>query len=212
MNIHFLDAVAQNGGVQPSFRAVAEVFGVTTNALYSRGKKAIPGQVYDPEATNWEAITAYLESKMPEGEDMVSMIAKANEKDEWYKENAPTRGRVSAGVTMIEVDGEMIAPRKSSMFELGGEQESLLCFKHDAKVYKMVYQTESFTCVRPVNEDGSFASNELRVLSNATINTKCVPPTQMAAGIQSRFSGEYAAKMAAEAEAATGDAENSDAE
>lgn len=196
--VNVLDAVAQNGGVQPSMRALAEVFNITTNALYTRGKKAIPGQIYDPEATNWDAISEYLNGKMPEGEDMVSMIAKANEKDEWYKENAPSRARSSAGATLIEVDGEMIAPRKSSMFEMGGEQESLLCFKHDATVYKMVYQTMSFTVVRPVNEDGSFASNDLRVLSNATINTKCVPPMTLAAAIAERFSGEYAAKLAAE--------------
>lgn len=201
MSINILDAVAQNGGVQPSVRAIAAVFDVTPNAIYTRGKKAIPGQVYDPEVTNWDAISAYLESKMPEGEDMVSMIAKANEKDEWFKENAPVR--TPAGVSLIEVDGEKIAPRKSAMFEMGSEQESYLCFKHDEHVYKMVYQTLSFTAVRPVNENGSFASNELRVLSNATINTKCVSPMQMVAAIAERFSGEYAAKRAeAEAKAA----------
>lgn len=201
-----LDAVSKNGGVQPSIRALADVFGVTTNALYTRGKKPVVGAVYDPEATNWDAISEYLMGKMPEGEDMVSMVAKANEKDAWYKENSVSRA--PAGSNLIEVDGEMIPKRKSAMFEMDSEQASFICFKHDPAVYAMVYQTESFTAVRPVNEDGSFASNELRVLSNGTINTKCVPPTTMVAAIAERFSGEYAKKLAAEEAAKASNAED----
>lgn len=189
-NIHFLDSVANNGGNQPSMRAIAEAFGVTTNTLYSRGKKPIAGQVYDPEATNWDAISEYLNTKVPEGENMDTMVAKAIEIDKEYQVNV--RSRSASGNNLIEVDGVMIAKRKAAMFEMGSDQESFLCFKDDGNVYKMVYQTESHTVIRPVDETGEFASNELRVLSNGTINTKCIAPVRLQEAIEYRFSGKYA--------------------
>ena len=121
-----------------------------------------------------------------------------------HNECVPTRLHDPA-----DVDGGKMPKRKAAMFDMGSEQESLICFKHDAGVYKMVYQTLGYTAIRQVNEDGSFAKEEIRVVSNSTLNTKCVPPTVMAQAIADRFSGAYAEQTATESENAnqTADAE-----
>ena len=106
--------------------------------------------------------------------------------------------RVATGSNLIDVDGGKMPKRKSVMFEMGNEQESLICFKHDAGVYKMVYQTTGYTAIREVNEDGTFAKEEIRVVSNSTLNTKCVPPTVLTQAIADRFSGAYAEQTATE--------------
>lgn len=199
---HVLDAVKTvAGGIEPSLRAFALALDIPAARLYAVAKKPVAGQVYDPEARNWDALNEFFIGKLTAGSEdsayasMEDLVAMAAEKDNWLKENSVRN--VSAGTSnLVEVDGEMIPKRKSAKFDMGNDQESLLCFKHDAVVYKMVYQTESFTVVRPVAKDGAFTSNELRVLSNATINTKCVPPTTLSKAIEDRFSGAYAEQTA----------------
>lgn len=195
-SMHILDAIKNCGGEQPTMRGLAEVVGCAPTKLYSLGKKPIPGQVYDPNVTNWDAISAYVETKLvvdPEVEGCHTMedaVKAALEVDAYNKEHGTRRG--TGGSNLIEVDGEMIPKRKSAMFEMGNENESFVCFKKDANVYKIVYQTESYTTVRPVTAEGEFASNELKTVSNLTLNTKCVAPAQMTEAINARFSGAYA--------------------
>lgn len=205
---NILDIVRDLGAETPSMRAFALTMNISANRLYAMAKKPIAGAVYDPEATNWDSISEFTMTKLntnlaADGEpeiiytDLSALVAAAIEKDTYLK---TTGARVyPSGTNTIEVDGVNISKRKSAMFEMG-ENASYLCFKSDPLVYAMVYQTESFTVIRPVHEvtggDGvglvEFASNELRVLSNATLNTKCVPPTTLKDAIADRFSGNYA--------------------
>lgn len=184
-----------NGGNIPSLKAFALVLEVPTTRLYAVSKKPIAGQVYDPSVINWEAVNDFLSGKLSvDGcafDTMESLVLAAQDKDEWLKENATVR--VTAGANMIDVDGGKMPKRKAAMFEMGSDQESLVCFKHDAEVYKMIYQTLGYTCIRAIKEDGSFAKEEVRVVSNSTLNTKCVSPLTMKQAIADRFSGAYAA-------------------
>lgn len=203
---HVLDAIKTiNEGKEPSLRAFAEVLSVPTTRLYAKAKAPIAGQVYDPDVINWDALNEYFASKLTEEgcvfATMEDLVEAAQKKDEWLKENKPVR--TAAGKNLIDVDGAKMPARKAAIFEMGSEQESLLCFKHDPAVYKMIYQTAGYTCIRAVNADGSYAKEEVRVISNGTLNTKCVPPTTMAAAVAERFSGEYAAKIAVDSKEET---------
>lgn len=203
---HILDAVKNCGGETPTMRAIAMAVDCAPTKLYSLGKKPVPGQVYDPSVTNWDAINAFLGTKIVEPEQdgfhsMEDIVNAAYEMEQVIKSQDGRRG-TGTGNNLIEVDGEKIPARKSAKFEMGSEQESFICLKKDANVYKIVYQTMSHTILRPVNEAGEFVSNELRAVSNLTLNTKCIPPVRMDAAIQERFSGEYAAKIGAPAESA----------
>lgn len=216
--MHILDAIREfNGGEEISLKAFALALDIPATRLYAIAKRPIIGQVYDPNAKNWDAISEFLTNKVTAADATITsleeLVAVAVEKEKWMAENATAR--VATGSNLIDVDGGKMPKRKAAMFEMGGEQESLICFKHDAGVYKMVYQTLGYTAIRQVNEDGTFAKEEIRVVSNSTLNTKCVPPTIMAQAIADRFSGAYAEQTATESENANqtaDDAEPVDAE
>ena len=205
---HILDVIREvNGGEEISLKAFALALDIPATRLYAVAKRPIVGQVYDPNAKNWDAISEFLTAKVTAPEAAITsleaLVEAAAEKEKWMAENVTAR--VATGSNLIDVDGGKMPKRKAAMFEMGNEQESLICFKHDAGVYKMVYQTLGYTAIREVNEDGTFAKEEIRVVSNSTLNTKCVPPTVMAQAIADRFSGVYAEQT--NTEAAPADAE-----
>lgn len=205
---HILDVIREvNGGEEISLKAFALALDIPATRLYAVAKRPIVGQVYDPNAKNWDAISEFLTAKVTAPEAAITsleaLVEAAAEKEKWMAENVTAR--VATGSNLIDVDGGKMPKRKAAMFEMGNEQESLICFKHDAGVYKMVYQTLGYTAIREVNEDGTFAKEEIRVVSNSTLNTKCVPPTTMAQAIADRFSGVYAEQT--NTEAAPADAE-----
>lgn len=200
---HILDVIRDvNGGAEVSLKAFALALDIPATRLYAIAKRPIIGQVYDPNAKNWDAINEFLSNKVTAADATITsleeLVAVAVEKEKWMAEN--TTARVATGSNLIDVDGGKMPKRKAAMFEMGSEQESLICFKHDAGVYKMVYQTLGYTAIRQVNEDGTFAKEEIRVVSNSTLNTKCVPPTIMAQAIADRFSGAYTEQTATESE------------
>ena len=199
---HVLDVIREvNGGEEISLKAFALALDIPATRLYAIAKRPIVGQVYDPEAKNWDAINEFFAGKVAaEGGlygSIEELVEAAVEKEKWIAENVTAR--VATGSNLIDVDGGKMPKRKTAMFEMGGEQESLICFKHDPAVYKMVYQTLGYTAIRQVNEDGTFAKEEIRVVSNSTLNTKCVSPVTMAQAIADRFSGVYAEQTATEA-------------
>ena len=207
---HILDVIRDvNGGEEISLKAFALALDIPATRLYAIAKRPIIGQVYDPNAKNWDAINEFLTTKVTAPEATITsleaLVEVAVEKEKWMAENASAR--VATGNNLIDVDGGKMPKRKAVMFEMGNEQESLICFKHDAGVYKMVYQTLGYTAIRQVNEDGTFAKEEIRVVSNSTLNTKCVPPTSMKQAIEDRFSGVYTEQTATEAEGMPVDAE-----
>ena len=201
--MHILDVIRDvNGGEEISLKAFALALDIPATRLYAIAKRPIIGQVYDPNAKNWDAINEFLTNKVTAADATITsleeLVTVAVEKEKWMAEN--TTARVATGSNLIDVDGGKMPKRKAAMFDMGSEQESLICFKHDAGVYKMVYQTLGYTAIRQVNEDGTFAKEEIRVVSNSTLNTKCVPPTSMAQAIADRFSGVYTEQTATEAE------------
>ena len=200
---HILDVIRDvNGGEEVSLKAFALALDIPATRLYAIAKRPIIGQVYDPNAKNWDAINEFLSNKVTAADATITsleeLVTVAVEKEKWMAENATAR--VATGNNLIDVDGGKMPKRKAAMFDMGSEQESLICFKHDAGVYKMVYQTLGYTAIRQVNEDGTFAKEEIRVVSNSTLNTKCVPPTVMAQAIADRFSGAYTEQTATESE------------
>lgn len=199
-------------GNEPSLRAFALALDVPATRLYAVARKPIPGEVYDPDMKNWDELNKFfvnhITAETSTIESMEALVTLAIEKDKWLAENA--RVHVAAGNNTIEVDGGKMPKRKAAMFEMGGEKESLICLKHDAQVYKMVYQTLGYTAIRPVNADGSFAKEEFRVISNGTLNTKCVAPANMESAIADRFSGAYAEQTTESENANQTEAETAD--
>lgn len=187
-----------------TMKAFAIALEIPVTRLYSLAKKPVVGQVYDPAVTNWDAINEYIASKLAEeGSKFETMEAAVEAAVEVQKEMDERAVRHTAtGSNLIDIDGGKMPKRKSNLMEQNEAGNTLLAFKKDAAVYQIVYQTAGYTVIREVNEDGSFAKEEVRVLSNVTMNTKIVPPTTLSQAIADRFSGAYQANSAPVEEAA----------
>lgn len=173
-------------GKTPSMQSLALVMGMPTTKLIAVAKEPIDGS--PATGINWTSLTTFCNQWIASPDNlycatMDDLIREALERD------AKLGDKRGVSRNMVEVDGQFIQRRKASMFEMGDTNESLICLAGEQEVYKMVYQTLSFTVLRAVNPDGSFATEDVRALSNKTLNAKCVHPFRMKDEIAKRFGG-----------------------
>jgi len=178
----------------PTLKAIAAVFDVPTQRIYSVAKQPKEGEVYDARVFNWDAITRFITRRLdPEKglgtlEDVIdAALAKDVELKEQDGRRSANRGEGKN--EKITVDGKEVAVRKYKNFEI--EADTYVCLRKDACVYKIVMQTLTHTVLRPVNADGSFASEAVKCISNSMLNMKGAGPATIEEAIQKRFSGEY---------------------
>lgn len=194
----------------PTLKAIAGVFGLNPVRIYSVAKQPKEGVAYDPKVYNWDAIERFINRRLDAEKGLATLedvIKKALEVDEELKQNdgRHTRARGEGGVKeKIEVDGKEIDKRRFASFEMENGQP--VCLKKDVEVYAIVLQTASHTVLRPINkvtaegEEPDFKGNDVKVISNFMLNMKGVGPSALQAAVEERFSGEYAKKLAAEAQ------------
>ncbi len=179
----------------PTLKAIAAVFDVPQQRLYSVAKQPKAGEIYDAKVYNWDAIQRFVNRRLDAEKGLATyedVITAALVKDEEFKASDGRRGanRGLASKQTIEIDGKQIACRKYKNFEMDADKP--VCLRHDANVYKIVMQTLTHTVLRPINQDGEFCSETVRVVSNIMINMKGAGPATLDEAIQKRFSGEYA--------------------
>ena len=178
----------------PTLKAIAAVFGIPTQRIYSVAKQPKEGEVYDAKVYNWDAITRFIERRLDADKGLATLedvIDAALVKDAEFKESdgRRTANRGQSINQKIEVDGQMVAVRKYKNFEMS--EGKPICLRKDANVYGIVMQTLTHTVLRPIKEDGSFASETVKVISNSMLNMKGAGPASIDEAIQKRFSGEY---------------------
>lgn len=178
----------------PTLKAIAAVFDIPTQRIYSVAKQPKEGEVYDAKVYNWDAIERFITRRLDPDSGFATLedvIDAALVKDAEFKESD---GRRSAnrgqGVNQkIEVDGKEVAVRKYANFEMDADKP--VCLRKDANVYKIVMQTLTHTVLRPINADGTFAAETVKVISNSMLNMKGAGPAAIDDAIEKRFSGEY---------------------
>lgn len=178
----------------PTLKAIAAVFDVPAQRLYSVAKQPKEGVAWDPKVYNWDAIERFVNRRLDADKGLATIedvITKALEKDKEFQESDGRRSanRGSATKETIEVDGKMVPVRKYKNFEQDSGMK--VCLKKDANVYAIVMQTLTHTVLRPVNADDTFASETVKVISNSMLNMKGVGPGAIEEAIAKRFSGEY---------------------
>lgn len=193
----------------PSLKAIAGVFELNPVRLYSVAKQPKEGVVYDAKVFNWDAIERFINRRLDAEKGLATLedvIAQALIIDEELKKNdgrrSGNRGEGSPYGAKIEVDGVMIAKRRFANFEQ--EANLPVTLKKDPEVYAIVLQTASHTVLRPLNscDLNDFKGNDIKVISNGMLNMKGTGPSALEQSVQERFSGEYAKKLADEAQAA----------
>nr|DAT41507.1 MAG TPA: excisionase [Caudoviricetes sp.] len=176
----------------PTLKAIAEVFNVPSQRIYSVAKQPKEGEVYDAKVYNWDAIERFITRRLnDELPDLDAVIDAALAVDVELKERDGRRSgnRGTPTVQKITVDGKEIPVRKYKNFEM--DEDVYVCLRKDANVYKIVLQTLSHTCLRPVGPDGEFCSETVKVISNSMLNMKGAGPASVEDAIAKRFSGEY---------------------
>ena len=178
----------------PTLKAIAAVFDIPTQRIYSVAKQPKEGEVYDAKVYNWDAITRFIERRLDADKGLATLedvIDAALVKDAEFKESdgRRTANRGQSVNQKIEVDGQMVAVRKYKNFEMS--EGKPICLRKDANVYGIVMQTLTHTVLRPIKEDGSFASETVKVISNSMLNMKGAGPAAIEDAIAKRFSGEY---------------------
>ena len=177
----------------PTLKAIAEVFGLPAQRIYSVAKQPKEGEVYDAKVYNWDAIERFITRRLTdELPDLEAVIDAALAIDVELKERDGRRSGNRGGastIQKIEVDGKEIPVRKYKNFEMS--ENMYVCLRKDANVYKIVLQTLSHTCLRPVGPDGEFCSETVKVISNSMLNMKGAGPAAIEDAISKRFSGEY---------------------
>ena len=176
----------------PTLKAIAEVFGLPSQRIYSVAKQPKEGEVYDAKVYNWDAIERFITRRLnDELPDLDAVIDAALAVDVELKERDGRRSsnRGTPVVQKITVDGKEIPVRKYKNFEM--DEGVYVCLRKDANVYKIVLQTLSHTCLRPVGPDGEFCSETVKVISNSMLNMKGAGPAAIEDAIAKRFSGEY---------------------
>ena len=190
----------------PTLKAIAAVFDIPSQRIYSVAKQPKDGEVYDAKVYNWEAIERFITRRLDADSGLATIedvIDAALQKDLEFKDadgrRAANRGQ---GINQkIEVDGKEVALRKYKNFEMDADKP--ICLRKDANVYKIVMQTLTHTVLRPINEDGEFSSEMVKVISNSMLNMKGAGPASIDEAIQKRFSGEYV--LPADPDAPAGD-------
>lgn len=177
----------------PTLKAIAAVFDIPNQRIYTVAKQPKEGEVYDAKVYNWEAIERFIVRRLDPDKGLATLedvIDAALVKDAEFKE---ADGRRSANrgsaVNKIEVDGQLVATRKYKNFEM--ETNMPICLRKDANVYKIVMQTLTHTVLRPINQDGEFCSEAVKVISNGMLNMRGAGPATIEEAVAKRFSGEY---------------------
>ena len=178
----------------PTLKAIAAVFDVPTQRIYSVAKQPKEGEVYDAKVFNWDAIERFITRRLDAEKGLATIedvIDAALVKDEELKAQDGRRSanRGEGRNEKITVDGKEVAVRKYKNFEM--EADTYVCLRKDANVYKIVMQTLTHTVLRPVNADGTFASESVKCISNSMLNMKGAGPASIEEAIQKRFNGEY---------------------
>lgn len=177
----------------PTLKAIAAVFDIPNQRIYTVAKQPKEGEVYDAKVYNWDAIERFVTRRLDPDKGLATLedvIDAALVKDEEFKE---ADGRRSANrgsaVNKVEIDGKLVATRKYRNFEM--DENVPVCLRKDANVYKIVMQTLTHTVLRPINQAGEFCSEAVKVISNGMLNMKGAGPNTIEEAIAKRFSGEY---------------------
>lgn len=179
-----IEAAKESGAITeaPTLKAMAAVFGVSPNRIYSVAKQPKEGEIYDARVYNWDAIERFVAKRLDEGQTMDDFLKLAIEKDVELKASDRRVGsRLSDEEKYVKCSSGLM-PRRKFALELG---QKVLTKKDTDVVFEVVYMTDTHVVLQAVG------TTELKVFANWTANSQIIPPH--------RFDEALAARAAAKA-------------
>lgn len=189
----------------PTLKSIAGVFDLTAVRLYAVAKQPIPGQTYDPNVKNWDAISKFVERRFDEEKNIGSfeaVITRALELDAEAALTSRRRGRAPGEKgnygyqKKVVIDGVETVALRYDYMSAESEVKKPIVLKDDAHMYSIVYQTVTNTVLRPIDAEGNVVGHDLRMLGNFMYNTKIVTDAAYAEELESRKDGTFAIKLA----------------
>ena len=152
------------GKPQPTLKAIAEIFGVPQQRIYSVAKQPIAGQVYDAHVYNWDAINKFISKRIGKEGDAYATMEEVYEaamlKDAELASSDKRRGSRGSSKVLIDLgDGKTMPARKKEV-ALG----NLVSLKDVEDVFEVVYLTSTHVVLKK--------GEALTCLSNWTFNQK----------------------------------------
>lgn len=159
---NFLDIM--EGKPQPTLKAIAEVFGVPQQRLYSVAKQPKAGEVYDARVYNWDAISRFIAKRIGHEGDafqtMEEVYDAAMLKDEELAASDKRRTPRGTAKALIDLGNGKQMPARRKEVAIG---DTLYLKKH-SETFEVVYFTETHVILRVAD------SPVLTCLSNWTFN------------------------------------------
>lgn len=155
------------GKPQPTLKAIAEIFDVPQQRLYSIAKQPVAGQVYDARVYNWGAISRFISKRIgKEGdafqtvEDVYNAaIARDEELASADKRRGPRKGAGSTKAMIDLGDGKSMPARRKDI-AVG----DTVYLKKYTDTFKVVYLTDTHVVLQVEGKP------TLNCLSNWTFN------------------------------------------
>ena len=158
-----------NGRPPPTLKAIADIFEVPQQRLYSIAKQPIAGEVYDARVYNWNAITKFIEKRIGKEGDKFQTLEEVYDaavaRDEELAASDKRRGSRGSTKVMIDLgDGKQMPARKKEI-NVG---DIVHLKKHEDVDFVVVYLSATHLVLKV---DGS---EVLNCLSNWTFNQQYV--------------------------------------
>lgn len=153
----FADVIGDRA--QPSLKAIADIFEVPPQRIYSIAKQPISGQVYDARVYNWGAISRFIEKRIGKPDDKFQnfeeVYAAAIARDEEAGSADKRRNRGGSSKAMIDLgDGKQMPARKHALnigdivhLKRYGETEFVVAMLTDTHVVLQVKDGPALTCL-----------------------------------------------------------------
>lgn len=168
-------AEVMEGKAQPTLKAIADIFEVPSQRIYSIAKQPIAGQVFDPKVYNWDAINKFISKRIgKEGDKYATMeevYDAAMARDEELGAADKRRGSKGSSKVVIDLgDGKSMPARRK---ELNVGDTVYLKKYNDA--FTVVYLTDTHVVLRAGENPA------LTCLSNWTLNQQITEAPKAAA-------------------------------
>jgi len=187
-NYRLLEVIEDLG--KPTLTSLGEVINVKRRQMYAIGKSPDADNIfYNGHEFNWKAIERFIINRIDPNSDLndLESVVAAALKIDAVKKGNKLRKTNNQRVQQIEVDGNLIVTLKHPQYDLlfsdwervHPSGARIIVFRKDPNVYKIVMQTRSHTLVRSIDDTGEYDSDELKVITNSTLNFRAVSPRNL---------------------------------
>lgn len=161
----------------PTLKAMAAVFEINPQRIYTVAKQPKEGEIYDARVYNWDAIERFIKRRLEDGETFDDFVAKAIEKDAEIKATDRRVGRRIDDSERYVQSSTGLMPKRKYEVAIG---QKILMKKDKEHVYEVVLASDTHVVL------ALEGTTEYKVLANWTFNSQVIPPHRFDETLEAR--------------------------